>query len=118
MDFQEMNNLVKEIRQMNQHMTKVKKQPLLIKKLRNQINRFKNDYEEYLSSKLVNTYKNYFPFDQPDTIEKYFTEEGALVERDQKGNPGLKVSIHSHPIRIVLNDCRKNMEWVAWQVIC
>ena len=118
MNFNEMNNLVREIRQMNQHLNEIETQPMLAKKLRNQVMRFKTDYEQYITAKLMSTYKNHFPFDRPDHIEKYLTEEGAYVEKDQEGNPGLKITIQSHPVRIVLKDCRSNMEKVAWQIMC
>ena len=115
MNFQELNKRVKQARDTNQFSSCAEDVPGS-NRLPGRLLTFGKDFEEFLFSRLLNLYKNYFPFDEPDQLDRYFTPEGVSVERDKNGNPRLRVIIESHPLRIVLKDLSNRSQKIAWQL--
>lgn len=110
MDILKINTLVDELRSLKSHGQSRKR-------LTNKVREMKTACGGYLQLKLEATYKNFFPFDDPVSLDRYFSSEGVPVEENQLGEPRYKVSIKSNPLRIVLKDNQEEAERIAWEMI-
>lgn len=116
MDTIKMNSLVDNIRYIQDYLVHGNGEFFVEKMLESKLTDVKKCFGNYLNSRLSDTYKNYFPFDKPASLECYFNKEGVDVEKDATGKPRFKVSILPHPVRIVVTDPEMKSERVVWEV--
>lgn len=69
---------------------------------------------EYVVSKLAQTYKLYFPFDEIKPLKQYF--QGVETAHDGSGIPFYETRVELDPLRIVIKNLSTMEDRVAWQL--